>query len=204
MMQSRNPLMLGCLGLLIAPFFSACAFRSGNTEQYIGPVLFRYAMPPNNNAYVSQIVRLGPSAEAGISWGVAMGMSERITVAPVIAATRQKEQTANSSHWLMPLSFSQTPAAGEWNFSLLYLCVEREPGSFFLSRTITGVEIVFGEEANALTVGFAHRTLFTPPDNAISSLHFENARPLESQATVWLDVPEHGNLPDSLLKEITK
>ncbi len=81
MMHSRDPMMFGCLGLLLAPFFSACAFRSGDMEHYIGPVLFRYAMPPNGNAYVGQVVRPGLSAEAGTSWGIAMGVSERITAA---------------------------------------------------------------------------------------------------------------------------
>lgn len=204
MMQSRGSMIFGCIGLLLAPFFSACAFRSGNMEHYFGPVLFRYAMPPNGNAYVSQVIRPGLAAEAGASWGIAMGLSERITVSPVIVATEKKEQPATRNHWLMPLAFSQTPTAGEWNFSLFYLRIEHEPGSFFLSRAIRGAEIVYGEEANNLTVGFAHKTLFTPPDNAMSKLRFEDAHPLESKATVWLDVPGHSGLPDSLLKEIAK
>lgn len=204
MMQSRGSIIFGCLGLLLAPFFTACVWRADDAEHYIGPVIFRYSAPPNGNAYVGQVVRLGVSAEAGTSWGIALGASERITVAPLVIPATNKDQTSSHGRWMMPLSFSPTPTVGKWNFSLLYLRVARDPGSFFLSRAIQGAEIVFGEEANALSVGIAHRTLFTPPDNAISRLRFDDNRPLESRATVWLDVPEHDGLPDSLLKEIAK
>lgn len=203
MMNSRSSKMFGCLCLLLVPFFSACVWRTDDAEHYIGPVLFRYAAPPIGKAYVGQMVRLGLSAEAGTSWGLALGVSERIAVAPLVAATSKNDQPPSHNRWRVPLSFSQTPTAGEWNFSLLYLHVEREPGSFFISRTIHGAEIVLGEEANAFSIGIVSRTLFTPPDNTISKLHYERARPLESQAKVWLDVPEHGDLPSDLIKEIT-
>lgn len=203
MTHSRSSKLFGCFGLLIAPFFSACVWRGVDAEHYIGPVLFRYVTPSNGNAYVSQVVRFGVAAEAGTSWGIALGMSERIAVTPQFAPTGKKDQRARHNRWLMPLSFSQTPTSGEWNFSLLYLRVEREPGIFFISRTTHGAEIVVGEEATAFSLGTVSRTLFTPPDNAISKLHFERARPLKSLAKVWLEVPEHGDLPSDLIKEKT-
>ncbi|CAG1000609.1 hypothetical protein GPROT1_03843 [Gammaproteobacteria bacterium] len=196
-MRLRRPEIIACPSLLLALLLNACVWRSGDADHYLGPVLFRYSTPPNRKAYVGQVVRLGLSAEAGNNWGIVLGVSERITVAPLLAATGQQDRDAAQYRWLMPLGFEQTPAADEWNLSLLYLRVEHGPGRFFLSRSIHGAEFALGEEANALTVGYARRTLFTPPDNAISRLRFDDSRPLASQATVWLDLPEHGSLPDN-------
>jgi len=101
----------------------------------------------------------------------------------------------------MPLSPFQAPAPGQWNLSLLYLRVDREPRAFFLSRTIYGAEILLGEETNALTVGAARRTRHTPPDNAFLMLHFESSRPMDARAKFWFDVPETGAVPGAAPRE---
>lgn len=202
-MHSRGSKMFNFLSLLLTLLLSACVLKTRDTEHYLGPVMFRYAAPPKGNAYVGQVVRLGLSTEVGRSWGVSLGMSERIAVTPLVSSAEKKNQIINHSRWLMPLSFFQTPTAGEWNFSLLYLRVEREPGIFFISRTIYGAEIVVGEEANAFSVGTVSRTIFTPPDNAISKLHYERDRPLKALAKVWFNVAERNDLPSDLIKEIT-
>jgi hypothetical protein len=188
---------------LLTLYLGGCSWQSDNAEHFIGPMLFRYSAPPIGKAYVGQVIRFGISAEAGINWGLSIGLLDRVAVTPLVSTPGKTVQAQSIPQWVMPLGHSRTPEAGRWNFCLVYCRVERKAGIFFISRTIHGAEMVVGGEANAFSIGIVSRTLFTPPDDAIAKLHYERARPLESQAMVWFDIPERGDLPSGLLKEIT-
>lgn len=195
---------MGCLALSLASFSSGCAWRSGQAEHYIGPVWFRYVTPPTGKAYVSQVVRYGIATEAGPSSGIALGMSERITVAPISSGGKRSGTDIKAPRWSMPLSIAPAATESSWNLSLLYLRIEDMPAPVFHSRTTYGVEAVVGTEATAFSIGAVTRTLSTPPGNAFSKLHFQTAHPMDARAKVWPDVSELGVSPAELLRETNK
>jgi len=184
------------LGLVLT---TGCAWRSGGVEHYIGPVSFRYVSPPSGKAYVGQVVRWGLSTEGGSSWGISVGMSERIGVAPL--SSSKIKSKSRLPRWSMPLSLVQTPAENQWHWSLFYLRVEDMPPPVFFSRSVCGLEAVMGQEVTTFSIGLAHRTLSTPPEQAFSTLHFETARPMETRAKVWSGGTENNGLPADLLNE---
>ena len=203
-MTPSNVGRLGHFVFCVALLSSGCAWRMGNVEHYIGPVLFRYVGPPSGKAYVSQVIRYGISAEAGSEWGVSVGVSERIAVAPLPLPDGEARPPAPAPRWSTPLSLLRAPAANNWNLSVIYLRVEGLPRPHLVSRTIYGAEILVGSEVNALSVGAVWRTLFTPPENAFSMVHFDTSRPLEARAWVWFDAPERSVPISELLKEIER
>lgn len=190
-------------GLLALPLIG-CAWRSGNTEQYIGPVWYRYTAPPAGKAYVSQVVRFGVAGEAGPTSGIALGMSERITVAPIATPGAKAVTASKAPGWSTPISIASASAEQGWKFSPLYLRIDDMPAPVFYSRTTYGLEGVVGTEANALSIGAARRTLSTPPENAYFVLHFEASRPMDTRAQVWSGAGEGVAPPADLLTEIEK
>ena len=199
-----NYLRLRGFVCLLAMLASACSWRSGGVEHYVGPVLFRYSAPPKGHAYVGQVIRLGIAAEAGTDWGIAVGAAERIAVLPVAFKEGQTKPKDELFRWLTPLNPVTSPSADDWHFSLIYLRVERPPSGFFISRSIYGAELVVGKETNAISMGAVSRNGFVPVADAFSMLHFESHRPMEARAKVWSDVSKQGEFPADLLEEIGK
>lgn len=185
----------------VPALMSACAWRSGGVEHYVGPVSFRHISPPRGKAYVSQVIRWGLSVEGGSSWGISVGMSERIAVAP-ISSTGTKPGTAiKLPHWSMPFGTVPKPTENTWHLSLLYLRIEDVRRPLFTSRTAYGLDAVVGEEASAFSIGYASRSRSMPPENAFSTLHFESSSPIEAQAKVWPDFSERSGLATDLVEE---
>lgn len=202
-MAPQNFAITVSLASALSSLSGGCAWRSGGVEHYLGPVSFRHVSPPTGRAYVSQVVRWGLSTEGGSSWGISVGMSERISVAPVASAEKTGLATRRP-RWTSPLSAAGMPAENEWHLSLLYLRVEDVPPPMLVSRTVFGAEAVAGQEVSAFTVGLATRTLSMAPANAFSTLHFESARPMEARAELRSDPAVLGFLPDESKKDVTQ
>jgi len=199
MVPMKSPLVASLS--FVPALMSACAWRSGGVEHYVGPVSFRHVSPPQGKAYVSQVVRWGLSAEGGSSWGVSVGMSERIAVAPISSTGTEAATAIKLPRWSMPFGTVPRPTENAWHLSLLYLRVEDMPKPLFTSRTSCGVDAVIGEEASAFSIGYASRSRTMPPENAFSTLHFESSRPIEAQAKVWPDFSERSGLATDLVEE---
>lgn len=187
--------------LLITILLSSCALRSVDADYYIGPVIYRYNAPPKGGAYVNQLMRFGIAAEAGTSWGVTLGMLERVTVIPL--TTKSSDSTDINVLQVMPWSLFTVPLAKDWKLSLFYLSMERHADDYFLYRSVYGAEIMVGKEINNLSFGAVRRTIFKPPDNTFSSLHFESNHPMQTQARIWID-DQSDNISPELLEELTK
>ncbi len=163
-----------------------CAWRSGNTEHYWGPVLFRYAAPPQGKAYVSEQRHFVLLIESGRQWGISLGWKTRVAVAPQrVEDTLSSQGRVSSWLWSKPLSLFGGPEEGAWNLSLVYLRGERVPEPEFLSRSIYGVELGIGAETNALSLGTSRTTEARPHDNAMYSFRYDSRRPLETLFQVW-------------------
>jgi len=188
-----------CLGLLLLA--SGCALRTGDTERYFGPVLFRFSDPRSAAAHVSQVRRLGVIGEAGTQWGLGAGYAERIAVAPLRLEGADASPGRAAPRWSRPLSLWPAPEPGRWNLSLLYLQVTAAPAPVMVSRTVYGIEATAGADALALSVGAVSRTWSRVPDNALVRLHFSAARPLQSSLRVWAGAEDADLPPDLLLEE---
>ncbi len=181
---------------------SGCAWRTGQVEHYVGPVLFRYMGPPGGEAHVIQVKHLGLSGEVGTQWGLSVGLSERTAIAPQAFSAAEPRPPIESARWSMPLSLLSPPVAERWNLSFLYLRGEGVPKPRFVRRVIYGVGVHFGSEARAVSVGVASRTLLEPPMDALSVLRFDESRPLETRFAVWHDAPELDLPVSEILKEV--
>lgn len=198
--------LLGTALVALCPMWAltGCAWRSMTADHYFGPVLFRSSAPPSGRAYVNQVMRIGVSGEAGTNWGVTFGVSERTMVAPEDFSAGNPHQNAKTFRPETPSVRHGADAehTEQWHFSPFYLRVERPQNAFFIARTTYGAELGAGDEACALTAGFARRTLFTPPDNSISQIHFEAAHPLQASARIWRDIKSTDLLPTHLGEEL--
>lgn len=188
------------LGVGLGALLSACVWRTGTADHYFGPVWFRYTAPPAGKAYVGQVLRVGLGLEGGTNWGFSLGVSNRTAIAPVLADTAGQGREARPESGSMPWGPGGTLKAGVWNFSPFYLRVQREPRVFFIARTLHGGEAVVGQDGNALTLGYARRTLFTPPDHAFARLRYDDGQPLEAEAAAW---PGSEIPPSTLPRELT-
>src|SRR5262245_10621906 len=108
----------------MATGLGGCAWRTGVTEHYFGPVLFRYSAPRDDRAVATEVVSVGVLGEMGRQWGASVGVVDRVTVAPRYVGEAQADEAASHPRWSRPLSPLGPPAAERWSFSLLYLRVE--------------------------------------------------------------------------------
>lgn len=198
MAYRKRKMIIGC-GLAM-PLLNACVHWSGGAEHYWGPVFYRYVTPHEGHAYVGQVISLGLWAESGAQWGMTFGASNRVTVDP-IAVSVKKGNLVGRNYWRAPLSITTSETGGNWRFSPMHLSIEREEQDYFSSRTLEGIELVFGKKTNAFTVGYARDTLFTPPPDALAKLRFQDDRPLAAEATVWLDITDPGEISANLVNE---
>jgi hypothetical protein len=173
--------------LLATLALGGCAWRAADVEHYVGPVLFRFRPPGATAGAVSQVVRVGVSAEAGRQWGVAAGVVDRVAAVPASPATGSADAPVTAPRWRTPLSPFAPPRAGRWNLSLLYLRVEALPVPALVARRTWGAELTAGRELTAASVGWTSRTLVLPPEDACSVLRFDSRHPLD---TVFLTWPE--------------
>lgn len=187
------------LFLLLVVFINGCVLHGSYSDHYFGPVFFRYSAPPISKAYVDQIFHFGILAEVGKTCGLTLGVLDRVEVSPILGDVYKK--TENNS-WQVSQFFSEKPPPNQWNFSLLYLRVDRANKGFFIDRTIKGVEILVGKEHNLLNIGYANKTLLSPPENAFSKFQYNQNNPLNTQAIVWFDTTTEKELPVNLLQEI--
>lgn len=187
---------------LISVLLSGCSLQTIDAEYYIGPVAFQYIAPPKGKAYVDQVMRFGIATEAGTNWGVTLGILERISVIPI--TVKSPQFTSINESQASPWSLFAAPLINDWKLSLFYLCIERHADDYFLYRSVYGAELVVGMEISNLSLGAVRRTVFKPPDNAFSSLHFKSNHPMQAQARVWIDEHQSNNFPPELLEEITK
>jgi len=187
--------------IVLALLTSGCTWRTGTVEHYLGPVFFRYNEPPEANAHVSQVMRIGVWAEAGTQGGLSVGLSQRIAVSPRLFDSGESGAPMAPVRWCMPLSPIPNPAPLRWHFSLLYLRVEGVSEPRFVNRMTYGAEVVVGKEANAFSVGATSRTWVKPPENALSLLRFDSSRPMVTLFWVWLHTPGRDLPLSTILKE---
>jgi hypothetical protein len=146
-------------------------------------VVFRHREPPDAAARLIEVVRFGVALEGGTQWGVAMGATRRLVVAPVDACDEPAKP--------VPIRWSAVlAAAGEsWRFSPFYLRIDDAPPPVFVSRTTYGVELTGGPEARAISVGAAFRTQLEPPQDSLSLFVFDASRPLATRFIACRDAP---------------
>ena len=176
-----------------------CAWRTGQTEHYIGPVLFRYVEPPSGKARVSQVERLGIAGEMGRQWGLTLGLSGRTAVAPRPA---DAAPATEPWRWSTPLCLLPPPEVGRWNLSLVYLREEGVPEPFFERRVVVGASALAGAEANAVSLGVTVRTQMDPPADAVSALRFDACSPMAAELAVWRANPGEELPVSDILKEV--
>ncbi len=183
---------------------AGCSWRTAESDHYFGPVLYRSSSASSQRANVNQVVRLGVSGEAGTTWGITIGISDRTLVGPKDMRQSEGQSSAQRSKPspVQSAAGPDTEADQEWHFSPFYLKVEKPQDSFFVSRKSYGAEFVAGSEVTAASVGFARRTLFTPPDNAIAWIQFDIDQPLHTKAGIWRDTESKGVLPSSLKEDL--
>lgn len=191
------------LGVALSGALSGCALRVGHSEHYIGPVLFRYAHSAEGRTHVTQVLQLGPSAEAGTQWGVSLGVVERTAVAPHSAVGGESTE-ADTTRWRTPFSPFAPPLADEWHFSVLYLRGDHIPTPCFLRRTVYGAAALIGSEVNALSIGVSTRTRMHPPYDAVSLLSFDARNPLDARLIVWPAGPTREIPVAAIRKEVAQ
>ena len=175
-----------CLLFGASVLIGGCAWRAENTEHYFGPVLFRYAAPPQANAHVSEQRHLLVLIEAGQQWGVSVGWNTRVAVSPRRGDGGLREsEKAPPWRWSMPLGLFGSPEEGRWNLSLIYLVGERVPSAEFVSRSTIGARMGIGSEVKALSIGAVRETQLRPRSDAVYALSYDSRRPLETNFQVW-------------------
>ena len=196
--ESRRVAALALAIFLLVCFLSGCSWRTVDAEHYFGPVLYRFSDPLNAQAHVAQVRRIGVSAEAGTNWGIAIGMADRIVIAPKVIGMAEPEKPQT------PAQNTDSGASEDWHLSLLYLKIEPHPDSFFIAREVYGAGAVLGDEAHAISVGFASRTLFRPPANSLSQLHFVSSHPLQAKAALWRASNPIGPVSFDFMEKLTQ
>jgi len=179
-----------------------CAWRSGNTEHYWGPVLFRYIAPPTGKAYVSEQAHFLLSFEGGRQWGISLGWKTRVAVAAKRTGGKPADgQSSPNWEWSKPLSLFGGVREGGWNLSLLYLRGEHIPSPELVSRSVLGSELGIGAEANTFSVGLSNTTEVHPTDNAFHVLRYDGHRPMET--LFQISRFKEGEFPPMLIEEET-
>jgi hypothetical protein len=206
MTSRRGRLCLLPIASLPGLLVMGCAVRTGDTELYLGPVLFRYSGACRDETAISQIVQAGAVVEAGRQWGVTVGLAERIaaTAADGRPAPAPGEACAEQARWTAPVSIPFSLAPRRWIFSPIYLRCRGCAAPAFVVRSAAGVQAVAGPEASALSLGLTTRTLATPPRDAFWLLRFDARRPMETRFTVWSASPGVGQAPERILDEVRK
>jgi hypothetical protein len=163
-----------CNGIvLIIVLTAACAWRSGEAEHYMGPILFRIVQPPEGRAYITVVQSLLPlSIEAGEHNGLTLGLSRRVSSNPV-------NGTSSPVQWCRwPNSCSKLSTQDGWSWSLLYLQIERKKVVEFLDKQFVGASFGIGTEGRFLTIGYSAITYLQPGDNAFYILCYGREQPL--------------------------
>jgi hypothetical protein len=145
--------------------------------------LFRYAAPPQANAYVSEQRHFLVLIETGQQWGMSVGWNARVAVSPRRGGGGLDEsEKAPPWRWSTPFG---SPEEGRWNLSLIYLAGERVPGAEFISRSTIGARMGIGAEVKALSIGAVSETQLRPRSDAMYVLSYDSSRPLETSFQVW-------------------
>jgi hypothetical protein len=140
-------------------------------------------------------------AEAGTQWGATVGVVDRVAVAPAVGSCAAGTAQPGIWRWTR-FGLPGALAAGTWYLSPFYLRGEHIPLPCFTRRATYGAAATTGAELSALSIGIATRTYTRPPPDAITVLHFDDARPLDTRLSVWgADAP--GELPvATIVKEV--
>jgi hypothetical protein len=173
------------LSVVIGMLISGCAWRTADTLHHVGPVLFRFHPPDASTGGISDLVHIGPFIEGGEQWGMSLGVTERIAVAPSFPGS-----TAAPAGTAMAESPVRWPAfdalePGRWHLSLLYLRIRAASAPALVLRQIYGLELTIGSEARAASLGWTSRMLINLPDDALSVARFDRHRPLTSVFVSW-------------------
>lgn len=194
--------IVGTWIVAIALLCGGCALRVAGTEHYVGPVLFRHAAPPEGGAYVSQVVSLGLLGEAGSQWGAALGVVDRVAVAPS-SGSCEADGASRPVRWRRYGLPGTDLTAGAWHLSPFYLRGDDVPAPCFTRRATYGAAATAGAELNAFSIGVTSRTHMGPPADAITVLHFDDRRPLDTRLIVWTADPA-ATLPiATIIKEVS-
>ena len=189
---SGSPVYVAICLLVVVVSSDGCSWRSGNVEHYWGPVLFRYATPPDGDSYVGEHVHFPILLEAGHQWGVVLGVQNRVVASPY----RKDQPSADANavgmaKWTMPFSFLGDPQPGRWNLSLLYLRCEYPFSPVFVSRSLIGLEVGIGGEANGLSVGISRTTEIRPATDGLYLFQYDSRSPLRTVFREWQSPDGH-------------
>jgi hypothetical protein len=173
------------LALAVGMLVAGCAWRTADTLHHVGPVLFRFHPPDASTGGISDLVHIGPFIEGGEQWGMSLGVSERIVVAPAFpgrpAAPERPASSASPVRW--PALEALEP--GRWHVSLVYLRMGAPSVPALVFRRMYGLELTVGAEARAASLGWTSRVLINLPEDALSVAHFDRHRPLSSLFVSW-------------------
>lgn len=163
-----------CAGLLPNLLLSAgCVWRMPSVEQYWGPVLYRYAQPPNASAYVFEQKHLLPLVlEGGDQWGVSLGYTARLVAAPV-------SPTQKASFQLDQEGTGSACPVKTWCVSLFRLKATRLPQPQLIDRMNVGIRFGSGEEWTGVSGGVVYTTEQRPGADALSILSYAPGRPMD-------------------------
>jgi hypothetical protein len=178
--MTSSAIRLFFLGLMLAV---GCAWRSGETEHYLGPMLFRFSDPSNQNANISQVRAFGLLTEIGSRWGLTIGYAERVAVIP----RYMNESSGGNPIWSKPLSLFGPPTPDRWNMSLLYLRGTRVSIPRLVGRYVVGGQALIAREMNGVSIGVVSHLHVALPDNALVMISYNASDPLSTVFSVWTD-----------------
>jgi hypothetical protein len=188
---------LALAGLLLGALGSGCAWRGDGAERYFGPVFYRHAPEPGDEAWVRQARHVGFLLEGGRQWGVALGYADRIGAAPRELGDAPPPEYAWSSAGSLPLF-------GGWSFSPFYLQGRGLPEPIFVKRTLLGVQLGYGAEVRSVSLGYAGTTQVRPPHDALYELDFSSDDPMGMRFRIWRDQAGRAPPVHLILKEDTR
>lgn len=198
-MRMRRETGVGFVGLVVGVTLlaSGCAWRNAGSERYFGPVFYRQTSAGAGKAWVRQARHVGFLLEGGRQWGVAVGYADRIGAAP----EELGGGAAPAYEWRSPGSL---PFFGDWAFSPFYLEGRDLPRPVFVKRTLIGVQLGYGAEVRAASLGYANTTEVRPPPDALYELDFSSHDPLGMRFRIWRDQPGQAPPVHLILKEDTR
>lgn len=171
---------------------SACAWRTAETDHFIGPIRFQVSQPDNGadkrNAYMFGVESVLPfMIEAGEQNGLTVGFTRRITAYPI---DHRRSSSIEWCQWPFSRPCPTFSTQNDWNWSFIYLQIEHKDVSEFLDRQIIGASVGIGTEGRYLTIGYAADTELRPHNNAYYIFCYTRENPLKMRFIVAKDSTE--------------
>ncbi len=195
--SGRHATATRALLLLAACSSAACVVRTERGEHYVGPVLVRATDACRGGSTVVQSVQAGVFGEVGRQNGVAVGVAQRVALAPVTTGPRE----AQCDRWTVVAGVPGDVGPDHWTFSPFYARRDAAAPPELVWRLLVGAQATGGTEQSAVSVGAVSGTELRPRRDGVYRLCFDSTRPMATRFRTWPYQPGTPIPADEIIEE---